>query len=433
MNKTIKTIINVLPIFIVPLITERQKFKEHPDVKKVTGVTVSTSKFVANKTSHAAHQIKTTAGHVTHSVTSNTSQVKDHFATKKRRHDYNKAMKKEAEAQRYRREENIRARGEILEEENRKEINKLNKKLQKAINQRHKEEDKALKKRQKDMVKNMDKMQKYEEKVGHVPGNNDANDFDLASPSNENEKVLQGHHQQSEILNEGQRLEKDNKANTQKLNKKLQKNIAKRRKEEEKQQRKNEKIRKKQLRKLQKNEKHSDNIDELNTLGIETKNQSSQVTPSKKVLKQQKKNDKKRDKQAQKLEKKIQKSAKKVDLAAQALDADQLPPRIQSMSEVQSFEAQTGIVNKDKKSSHTDDAHGTRPNDTTMKQQVTSSKSPQDKKANVATQVDDSLENAPLFKKHYTQMDQHVNDSDQQRKDHQLNKVSQNTLKKLKR
>ena len=35
-KKLIKTLINVLPIVIVPLVTERKRIKEHPDVQKVT-------------------------------------------------------------------------------------------------------------------------------------------------------------------------------------------------------------------------------------------------------------------------------------------------------------------------------------------------------------------------------------------------------------
>lgn len=38
-KKLIKTLINVLPIVIVPLVTERKRIKEHPDVQKVTNAT----------------------------------------------------------------------------------------------------------------------------------------------------------------------------------------------------------------------------------------------------------------------------------------------------------------------------------------------------------------------------------------------------------
>ncbi len=46
-KKVIKFMINVLPIVLVPLIVERKRIKQHPDVQKVTD---ATSK-VASKTS----------------------------------------------------------------------------------------------------------------------------------------------------------------------------------------------------------------------------------------------------------------------------------------------------------------------------------------------------------------------------------------------
>ena len=42
-KKLIKTLINVLPIVIVPLVTERKRIKEHPDVQKVTNATSKTT------------------------------------------------------------------------------------------------------------------------------------------------------------------------------------------------------------------------------------------------------------------------------------------------------------------------------------------------------------------------------------------------------
>lgn len=87
MNKTIKMIVNVLPVFLVPLILERKKFKAHPDVQKVTQTTVNTSKTVAHKTGQVANSVKD-------SVVLGSSHLKSTIQTKKRRHDYNKVMKK---------------------------------------------------------------------------------------------------------------------------------------------------------------------------------------------------------------------------------------------------------------------------------------------------------------------------------------------------
>ncbi|WP_438461861.1 hypothetical protein [Staphylococcus pseudintermedius] len=159
MNKTIKMIVNVLPVFLVPLILERKKFKAHPDVQKVTQTTVNTSKTVAHKTGQVANSVKD-------SVVLGSSHLKSTIQTKKRRHDYNKVMKKEAEIQRYNRPENVRARGKEIAKENRKEIDKLAKSLEKHIAERHKEEDRAFNQRQKQMIKTMKKCKNMKKKSG---------------------------------------------------------------------------------------------------------------------------------------------------------------------------------------------------------------------------------------------------------------------------
>ncbi|MBA8779009.1 hypothetical protein HR080_06580 [Staphylococcus schleiferi subsp. coagulans] len=228
MNKTIKTIINILPVFLVPLIVERKKFKAHPDVQKVTQTTVHTSQKVAHKAGNAA-------GYVKDSVVSGSNHLKHRVQTKKQRHDYNKAMKKEAEKQRYMRPENVRARGEALAKENRKEIDKLSKKLDEHISKRHKEEDKALAQRQKNLVKNMEKMQKYEEKVGHTPGN-----IDLKTKQR------------------GDKIEQQNKKEIEKMNKKLKKHQEALRKEEEKNTKAREKALKANMKSFQKDEQLND-------------------------------------------------------------------------------------------------------------------------------------------------------------------------------
>lgn len=224
MNKTIKMIINVLPVFLVPLILERKKFKEHPDVQKVTQTTVNTSKTVAHKTGHVASAVKD-------SVVSGSSHLKKTIQTKKRRHDYNKVMKKEAEIQRYNRPENVRARGKAIAKENRKEIDKLAKNLEKHIAERHKEEDKAFDKRQKQMIKTMKKMQKYEEKVGHTPGQLDA-----------------------KVEKRAEKIEKHNKKEIDKMNKNLKKHLEQRHKKEEKAAKEREKALKKNMKAMQKHE-----------------------------------------------------------------------------------------------------------------------------------------------------------------------------------
>ncbi|BAE19181.1 truncated hypothetical protein [Staphylococcus saprophyticus subsp. saprophyticus ATCC 15305] len=51
-KQLIKTIITVAPVFLVPLIVERKRIKDHPDVKKASDATVSASKTVADKSVH---------------------------------------------------------------------------------------------------------------------------------------------------------------------------------------------------------------------------------------------------------------------------------------------------------------------------------------------------------------------------------------------
>lgn len=224
MNKTIKMIVNVLPVFLVPLILERKKFKAHPDVQKVTQTTVNTSKTVAHKTGQVANSVKD-------SVVLGSSHLKSTIQTKKRRHDYNKVMKKEAEIQRYNRPENVRARGKEIAKENRKEIDKLAKSLEKHIAERHKEEDRAFNQRQKQMIKTMKKMQKYEEKVGHSPKQRDAKTEKRA-----------------------EKIEKRNKKEVDKMNKDLKKHLKERHKKEEKVAKAREKALKKNMKDMKKHE-----------------------------------------------------------------------------------------------------------------------------------------------------------------------------------
>ena len=120
-KKLIKTLINVLPIVIVPLVTERKRIKEHPDVQKVTN---ATSKATSKTTS---------------AISNKASDVKEYVGDKKQEFDNKRELKKIAK-------ENdpayIEKKGEKLEKDNRKDIKKLDKKLQKNIEKRHKEEQK---------------------------------------------------------------------------------------------------------------------------------------------------------------------------------------------------------------------------------------------------------------------------------------------------
>ncbi|MCG7339778.1 hypothetical protein MHZ36_10780 [Staphylococcus sp. ACRSN] len=208
MNKKqlIKTIITVAPVFLVPLIVERKKIKEHPDVKKATDKTVSASKTVAGK----SVQFKDT-------VVEKSSNAKDYVAEKKHDRDQKRELKRIAKEHdpAY-----IEKKGEKLAKENRKEANKMDKLLQKNIDKRHKQEEKLREENKKQRIKDMKQANKHMEKIGLTPGKLD----------DETEK-------------KGEKLEKNNRKDINKLDKVLQKNIDKRHKQEEKAQEQNKKAR----------------------------------------------------------------------------------------------------------------------------------------------------------------------------------------------
>lgn len=205
-KQLIKTIITVAPVFLVPLIVERKKIKDHPDVKKATDKTVSASKTVACK----SVQFKD-------AVVDKSSTAKDYVVEKKHDRDQKRELKRIAKEHdpAY-----IEKKGEKLAKENRKEASKMDKILQKNIEKRHKQEDKLREENKKQRIKDMKKANKHMEKVGLTPGKLDAT----------TEK-------------KGEKLEKDNRKDINKLDKILQKNIDKRHKQEEKEQVQNKKAR----------------------------------------------------------------------------------------------------------------------------------------------------------------------------------------------
>ena len=117
-KQVIKTAINVLPIFIVPLVVERKKIKSHPDVQKA---------------SHAT-------SHATHTVANKASSVKDYFGDKKQEFDNKRELKK------------------IAKENDPKYIKKKGSKLAKK---NHKEEEKIQKHNEKQRIKEMKKYDNY--------------------------------------------------------------------------------------------------------------------------------------------------------------------------------------------------------------------------------------------------------------------------------
>lgn len=61
-KKLIKTAINVLPIIIVPLVVERKKIKEHPDVKKATDATSRAASKTTSAISNKSSDVKAYVG-----------------------------------------------------------------------------------------------------------------------------------------------------------------------------------------------------------------------------------------------------------------------------------------------------------------------------------------------------------------------------------
>lgn len=139
-KKVIKFMINVLPIVLVPLIVERKRIKQHPDVQKVTD---ATSK-VASKTSAA--------------ISNTASDVKEYVGDKKQDFENKRELKKFA------REHDpayIEKKGEKLAKQNRKDADKMNKILQKNIEKRHKEEQKRQQEADKARIKSFKKYKDY--------------------------------------------------------------------------------------------------------------------------------------------------------------------------------------------------------------------------------------------------------------------------------
>lgn len=62
MNSKLKLIVNVLPVVLVPLFSERKKIKEHPDIEKLNTASKSAYSSVKDKSVDTANAIADTAG-----------------------------------------------------------------------------------------------------------------------------------------------------------------------------------------------------------------------------------------------------------------------------------------------------------------------------------------------------------------------------------
>lgn len=127
MNDKVKTLINVLPIFLIPLFTERNRIKEHPDMEKLGSVSKSAYTTVKDKGVDTASTIKdkstsayTTGREAAGTVGSKISETRHDRAYKKDIKSYQKSLEKE---------DKLHSKFEKEKEKHRKErLNKQHKK-----------------------------------------------------------------------------------------------------------------------------------------------------------------------------------------------------------------------------------------------------------------------------------------------------------------
>ncbi|MFC6292134.1 hypothetical protein BHU61_01065 [Macrococcus epidermidis] len=162
-KETIKSVINVAALILVPLYNERHRIKDHEEVQKATALSLKvmdTTKEVGVKTKdkvvHTSHNVAK-AAHTVKSATAGTAQfVSQKAQDSKKKHQYNQQM-------------NLYKTNEKLAQKNekklQKEMNKLDKNLSKHIEDRRNEEDKNINARQKELKKEMKQYKNYEAKL----------------------------------------------------------------------------------------------------------------------------------------------------------------------------------------------------------------------------------------------------------------------------
>lgn len=214
-KRLIRTLLTVLPIILVPLIVERKRIKDHPDVQKLNDKTAGLRQSVSDKSSQFASGVSDKSSKAASAVSNKSSDLKQYVSEKKQEIEEKRQAKKEAKAND---PERIKAKGDKLEKQNAKKAEKMAKKLEKNIEKRHKKEDKDSEATRKRLVKELKDAQKYEKKVGLVPGG-------------QSDKQLH---------NKGEELEQENKDEAYDMNRILEDRIEQRLKAEEEARRANE-------------------------------------------------------------------------------------------------------------------------------------------------------------------------------------------------
>lgn len=92
MNKNIKTLLNVLPIILIPLFTERKHIKEHPDIERLGRFSSNTYHNVKDKGEDAYQSVKATSSNVYQTSRSAVDTVGSKISDKRQERSYKKDM-----------------------------------------------------------------------------------------------------------------------------------------------------------------------------------------------------------------------------------------------------------------------------------------------------------------------------------------------------
>lgn len=92
MNKNIKTLLNVLPIILIPLFTERKHIKEHPDIERLERFSSNTYHNVKDKGEGAYQSVKATGSNVYQTSKAAVDTVGSKISDKREARSYKKDM-----------------------------------------------------------------------------------------------------------------------------------------------------------------------------------------------------------------------------------------------------------------------------------------------------------------------------------------------------
>lgn len=160
---TVRTAINVAAVILVPLISERNRIKDHEEVKKAKAFSLKAydktsqiTKAAKDKTIHATEKAVHSANTVKNSTVNTAQFINDKVQTKKKQHDYNQQMNAHIKQER-------KEKKAVKDLE--KSVTTLDNNLSKNIEKRRNEERKLLKSRQKSMISEMKEFKDYEAKA----------------------------------------------------------------------------------------------------------------------------------------------------------------------------------------------------------------------------------------------------------------------------